>query len=245
MEIQFAATPAKRPNNSILSVHLDPNEELRVGGEIIIQLLDRSFEKKTIISMRKWKQETKQGKWLDVSFLSGSESGEVEVAGIKSNHIHTSNHPSFDEMDRMEKIVNITPFKELRLGKLSIHDYIEPGHKVPEQVISYLKTTKPYLMSPGIYDHPFKSGHRLLGPYLYTDDRYCWDRDTWKYVVKYGLTLPQEFIDHVMSPAGIHFLEEFKRTNPSWEGVIGCWKEESSMLCLLPDNAGNEAIEDF
>ena len=100
-------------------------------------------------------------------------------------------------------------------------------------------------MSPGIYEHPFKPGYRLLGPYQYTDDKFSWDRDTWKYVVKYGLTLPQEFIDHVLSPAGIQFLEEFRRTTPSWEGVICSWKDQAGTLCLLPDNAGNEDLENF
>jgi len=78
-------------------------------------------------------------------------------------------------MDRMAKIINITPFKELHSGKLSIHDHVESGYEVPEIVIAYLQTTKPYLMSPGIYELPFKPGHRLLGPYLYTLERPTWD----------------------------------------------------------------------
>jgi len=245
MEIQFAATPADCPTNSILSIRLGPDEVLNIDDEISIQLMDRSFEKRQIISMRKWKQGTKRGRWLEVSSLSGGESGEIEIAGIASNRIYTTSHPSFDEMDRMAKIINITPFKELRSGKMSIYDYVEPGYQVPGVVIAYLQTTKPYLMSPGIYEHPFKPGHRLLGPYRYTDDKFCWDRDTWKYVVKYGLTLPQEFIDHVLSPAGIQFLEEFKRTNPSWESVIRSWTDQPGMLCLLPDNAGNKDLENF
>lgn len=116
MEIQFAATPADHPTNSILSIRLDSNEELHVGDKIAIQLLDRSFEKRQIISMRKWKQGVKRGKWLGVSSFLGGESGEIEVADIKANLIHTTSHPSFDEMDRMAKITNITPFKELRAG---------------------------------------------------------------------------------------------------------------------------------
>jgi hypothetical protein len=31
--------------------------------------------------------------------------------------------------------------------------------------------------------------------------------DTWKYVLKYHVTLPKEFIDHVMSEEGIAFME--------------------------------------
>ena len=245
MEIQFAATSADRPTNAILSIRLDSNEELHMGDEITIQLLDHSFEKRQIVSMHKWKQGAKRGKWQEVSSFSGGEAGEIEITDIASNRIHTTSHPSFDKMDKMAKIINITPFKELHSGKLSIHDYVESGYEVPETVITYLQTTNPYLMSPGIYEHPFKPGYRLLGPYQYTDDKFSWDRDTWKYVVKYGLTLPQEFIDHVLSPAGIQFLEEFRRTPPSWEGVICSWKDQAGTLCLLPDNAGNEDLENF
>ena len=46
MEIQFAATSADRPTNAILSIRLDSNEELHMGDEITIQLLDRSFGSK-------------------------------------------------------------------------------------------------------------------------------------------------------------------------------------------------------
>ena len=79
---------------------------------------------------------------------------------------------------------------------------------MPNKVIAYLQTTMPFVMSPGFYDHPFKTGTHLLGPYRYTDGKYYWDRDTWKYVLKYNLVLLQEFIGHVMSDEGTSFLEK-------------------------------------
>ena len=64
--------------------------------------------------------------------------------------------------------------------------------------------------------HPFKEGKCLLGPYQYGDGKYAWHRDTWKYVVKYHLTLPEEFIEHVMSDAGTQFIEKVCCKADSW-----------------------------
>ena len=134
--------------------------------------------------------------------------------------------------------ISITPYKELRGGDESIHKHTKIGYAVPNKVIAYLQTTVPFMMSPGIYKHPFKAETRLLGPYLYTDGKYYWDRDTWKYVLKYNLVLPQEFIDHVMSDEGTAFLEKCEKENNSWGNVIGKWKEQPNTICLLPENAG-------
>lgn len=56
----------------------------------------------------------------------------------------------------MEKMVCISPFKEINGGEESIYDYVQDRYEVPDKVIAYLKTTNPYLMSLGIYKHPFK-----------------------------------------------------------------------------------------
>ena len=144
-----------------------------------------------------------------------------------------------------ENAISITPYKELRDGDESIHKHTQDGYAVPNKVIAYLQTTVPFMMSPGIYNHPFKAGTRLLGPYWYTDGKYYWDRDTWKYVLKYNLVLPQEFIDHVMSDEGTLFLEKCAKENNSWGNVIGKWKEQPNTICLLPENAGDIDLEDF
>ena len=145
----------------------------------------------------------------------------------------------------MEWPICITPYTELRAGEKSIYDYVREGYTVPDKVIAYLRTTKPFLMSPGIYDHPFKKGYRLTGPYLYTDGKYYWDRDTWKYVVKYGLTLPQDFIDHVMSDEGTRFIEKCIEEHDSWGNAIKEWKKRQGFICFLPENAGDHSIDDF
>lgn len=140
--------------------------------------------------------------------------------------------------------INLTPYKQLKIGTEDINDHIEDGFQVPAKVLTYLQVGEPYIMSPGIYDHPFKEGKRLLGPYIYSDGYYYWDRDTWKYVVKYGLILPQKFIDHVMSEAGTAFLEKHCTDN-KWKEVISEWKSDPNQLCLLPDNAGDIDLKDF
>ena len=143
----------------------------------------------------------------------------------------------------------LTPYKELRPSssslERSIYDYIKEDYSVPDKVIAYLRAGQPAYMCPGIYKHPLKNGITLLGPYVYTDGYYTWDRDTWKYVIKYGLTLPEAFIDHVMSEKGTAFIEQRMAENYNWSDVINSWTEKSDFLCLLPKNTGDKELEDF
>ena len=98
------------------------------------------------------------------------------------------------------------------------------------------------MMSPGVYEHPFIPGKRLLGPYCYTDGHYWWDRDTWKYVTKYHVRLPQEFVDFVMSGAG----DEFARTHIPY---ARSWFEtnygDEPHANFLPQDAGNTTLDNF
>ena len=70
---------------------------------------------------------------------------------------------------------------------------------------------------------------------MYTDGKYHWDRDTWKYVVKYHVTLPQEFIDHVMSEEGAAFIERFIDQSDSWSDTIKKLKKRQAfyVCCLI------------
>lgn len=145
----------------------------------------------------------------------------------------------------MQEMICVSPYRELRFGNESIFDHVQGNYSVPDRVIAYLRTTQPYLMSPGIYKHPFKPETDLLGPYLYTDGKYCWDRDTWKYVLKYHVTLPQDFIDHVMSDEGKAYLERFGVQSSSWSGIIEDWKEQKDRICLLPTDVGDISLDDF
>ena len=157
--------------------------------------------------------------------------------------------PSREIREKIAKMICLTPYKELNGGEESIFDHVKEGYKVPDKVIAYLRTKKPFLMSPGIYNNPFKESMRLYGPYLYTDDTYYWDRDTWKYIVKYGLELPQEFIDHVMSEAGTEFIDKQIKENESWSKVLKEWKENKKNILVLVDPNGEEddddSIDDF
>ena len=141
--------------------------------------------------------------------------------------------------------ISITPYRELRSGDQSIYDSVQEGYTIPPRVVAYLRAGRPYLMMPGIYPHPFKPGKRLLGPYKYTDGTYSWDRDTWKYAVKYHVVLPREFIDHVMSEAGAAFLAQYGAQTGAWSDTIKQWKERRDILCLLPDDAGETQLEEF
>ena len=141
--------------------------------------------------------------------------------------------------------IRLTPYKELKLGYKSIYDYVQVGYTVPPKVIAYLQTKEPSIMSPGIYTHPFKPKKHLLGPYTYTDGLYRWDRDTWKYVLKYGLTLPQSFIDHVMSDEGTEFLKKCGTKSDFWYNKIEVLEAGAPHLNLMPTDCGDVPLDDF
>ena len=246
MKITFAVTSSWGEENCILTIEAEDGEIICVGENISIELTDESFAERKIVSMRKFFSEgAKRGKWEDVDHIVNCETAEVTVENLRSNTVQTTSMPSHEKRKKWAQMICLTPYIELRGGEESIHDHIRKEYAVPDKVIAYLRTTKPFLMSPGIYDHPFKKGVRLLGPYLYTDDIYYWDRDTWKYVIKYGLELPQEFIDHVMSDEGTKFIEHQIETNESWTEAIRQWKKKKGFSCLLPDNAGDKELKDF
>ena len=136
-----------------------------------------------------------------------------------------------------EYLISLTPFKELKQGEESIYDYIDEAFVVPDKVLLYLQGGHNHVMSPGIYDHPFKKGETLLGPYIYTDDKYVWDRDTWKYVKKYHLRLPEEFIEYVMAKDP----KEIVDNRESWNKKFKEWGVNS----FLPENGGDVKLDDF
>lgn len=168
------------------------------------------------------------------------------VTNLSYHSVKTKENIEARELQEEHKNkICISPFKEIHCGQLSIYDYVKPGYSVPDKVIAYLRTTQPYMMSPGKYEHPFKKGFRLLGPYLYTDGTYYWDRDTWKYVMKYGVELPQEFIDHVMSEEGTAFIEKCIDDNISWSRETKKEKKLQGFSCYLLNEAEEKELEDF
>ncbi len=48
-----------------------------------------------------------------------------------------------------------------------------------------------------------------------------------------------------MPDAGTEFLKKQMKNNNSWTDRIKEWKEQKGTLCLLPDNAGDESLEDL
>lgn len=243
-----------------LQVRLDEGDILTAGGKIQIEMMDDSIIEREIKIINpklagdyaavceKAKQWEQSGETLQV--IKGPEECEVVVMHVPYHEVKTEeeirSRAAMEEfLEDLNSKVCITPFKELDSGEKSIHDFVEEGYSVPDKVIAYLRTTKPHMMSLGLYEHPFKPGTDLCGPYTYTDGYYYWDRDTWKYVLKYHVTLPQEFIDHVMSDEGTAFLREQEQATDSWAGRIQDLKKQEGVLCLLPDNAGDEELEDF
>lgn len=245
MEITFSAVSAYDDNHHILSIKADDDEVISVGQKISIMLTAETFEEHEIASMRRWelKPGAKHGKWIEVDSISGGQSCEADVYGIKG-HVQTTSMPSPAERRRLAAMINVMPYKEINGGEERIFDHIDESFEVPEKVILYLQTTQPHMVCMGIYQHPFKD-MSLCGPYWYTDGEYYWDRDAWKYVLKYHVTLPQKFIDKVMSDEGTAFLEKCAESDESWAKRIKEMKERPNMLCLMPDNAGDYSLDDF
>ncbi|MEF2896849.1 MAG: hypothetical protein U0N69_06335 [Senegalimassilia anaerobia] len=221
---------------------LEEGERLTVGGIVRIELMDDTVIEREILDLRK----PRDHRWFHVDELVGPAPFEIDVADHGDCEVKTPNAIAVREwIEKEKKMVCLTPFEELRLGDASIHDWVEEGYEVPDKVLAYLKTTEPYMMSPGIYEHPFKPGERLLGPYCYTDGHYFWDRDTWKYVTKYHVKLPQGFVDYVMSGAGDEFAREHIPWARSWFQHIEDSYDDTPHGNYLPEDAGNVDIEDF
>ena len=143
----------------------------------------------------------------------------------------------------MENLICISPFKELRGGEESIYDYIDKDFSVPDKVIAYLRVKTGCLARPGIYEHPFKVGMRLLGPFKYTDGKYIWDSDLWKYVLKYHVTLPQEFVDYVMSSVLDDYFIQHIEDSDIWPEYMKPYKKKQGWKSFLPNHS--DYREDF
>lgn len=263
MEILYVrGCPYEDNEGEVLNLHirLDEGDVLTEGGNIRIEMMDDSvIEREVKIINPKWAgdyaavcEEAKQWKQSGETLkeIKGPGEWDIVVMHVPYHEVKTEeeirNRAAMDEfLEDLNSKVCISPFKELNAGEKSIHDFVVEGYSVPDKVIAYLQTTNSHMMSLGLYEHPFKPGITLCGPYTYTDGYYYWDRDTWKYVLKYHVTLPQEFIDHVMSDAGTEFLEEQAKNNNSWVDRIKDLKEQEGTLCLLPEDAGNIEVDDF
>ena len=64
-------------------------------------------------------------------------------------------------------------------------------------------------------------------------------------MVKYHVTLPQEFIDYVMSGEGDAVLNEYQDQPDTWADVFQKMRERDNVNCMLPDDAGDMDIDDF
>lgn len=241
MEITFSSVSAYDDSHHILTIKTEEGETIHEGQTITVQLVDESFVDCEIASMRKWdpNYSKERGKWIDVDSVSNGESCEVDVYGLTGN-VQSTSMLSPEERRRLEAMINVTPYKEIEGGDESIYDHIDESFVVPEKVIQYLQTTNPHMVCLGVYKHPFKD-RDLLGPYLYTDGEYYWDRDTWKYVVKYHVTLPKAFIDKVMSEEGTAFLNSQAVPRDYWKKMM----DRPRTINMLPEDAGDIGLEEF
>ncbi len=59
------------------------------------------------------------------------------------------------------------------------------------------------------------------------------------------MELPQDFIDHVLSPAGQEFLEKAKQSGESRGQVFDEWDKDENNHVILPGGAGDIGVEEF
>ena len=245
--------PYEDKEGEVLNIHvsLDENEKISLGDTVKIEMMDGTYLEREVkiinpnyagdyaavsenVRLAGWKKSDKP-----ILSVTGKCLCRIVVMNVPYHEVKTEREIEERKMRaEMESKFWLTPYKELHMGDESIYDHTDETFEVPNKVILYLQTKELYLLSPGIYQHPFKKDMELLGPYIYSDGYYCWDRDTWKYVVKYGLTLPKKFIDYVMSDEADGFLA--KTHNSNWP----LQKRENS-LNLLPEDSGDIPLEKF
>lgn len=236
-----------------LTVALSEGEQVKKGDELELAQMDGSTIIRTVLCVNQWCYKDIE----DVRSCTDctERDGNLPVVGpcrveltlydVDTYTLDSEENRSTQEFIRMfQEHICITPYRELEMGSQSIYDNIQEGYTVPERVILYLQTKRLFTMALGVYVHPFKKDVNLLGPYMYTDGKYYWDRDTWKYVVKYGLKLSEDFIAHVMSEEGETFLQSVSEED-SWQERLQDLKQQKNTLCLLPDDAGDILLEEF
>lgn len=144
----------------------------------------------------------------------------------------------------MDELINLMPYEEICGGDECIYDHVDPDYVVPEKVIAYLQTTKDCFYFSCLYQHPFKN-MEMAGVSWKTDGEYMWPRDTWKYVLKYHVTLPQNFIDKVMSDRGTAFLEQLAREDENWAKCVRKANGEYTRECFIPEFSDDYPLEAF
>lgn len=234
-----------------LEVQLEADETISVGDLIRIEMLNDSFIEREVKLINPKKagdyypvsKKARESNWRRSKKPVLSVTGEcyctLIIQDCRSSDVKTKENIAVQAFfDEVQRRFCLTPYKELHMGEESIYDHIDRSVSVPDRVILYLQTKEPYYMCPGIYAHPFHDTKQLLGPYVYTDGYYYWDRDTWKYVVKYGLVLPQQFIDYVMTDKAAEFLDQ--KHNSDWHLA-----ERKNILNLLPEDSGDIPLDQF
>ncbi len=253
MEIISTTVMAKDERMVTLTVALSEGEQVQKGDELELAQMNGSNITRKVLCVNQWCYKDIEDMCTCTDCTQ--KDGNLPVMGpchvklrfydVDTHALDSEENRSTQEFIRMfQEHICITPYQELQMGSQSIYDNLQKGYAVSERVILYLQTKRLFTMALGIYAHPFKKDVDLLGPYMYTDGKYYWDRDTWKYVVKYGLKLPEDFITHVMSEEGEAFLQSAIGTD-SWQEQLQELKQQKTTLCLLPDDAGDISFDAF
>ena len=101
----------------------------------------------------------------------------------------------------MKKVKLIGLFREFTLDPKdsSLKDNVsEKPQTNEERIVSYLKSGKLLVASPGVVTDVLSHSNEIIGSsHVYTDGSWAWYSNLAYYVEKYHLVLPKEFISHM------------------------------------------------
>lgn len=118
------------------------------------------------------------------------------------------------------------------------------GYQVPDKVIAYLCAGRSKGAVAHLMQHPFKSD-KSISCHRYGDEMYTWYKDTWKFVVKYGLQLPKEFIDKVMSLESDIYFQNMIHILYGDKPLLEKHKQSLGYKCFLPSHSQLKELKDF
>ena len=156
-----------------LNVELAEGEEIRLNEPITIEMMDGTFLEREVhlinpryagdycVISNKVKKKVETGEYGTsekiTDLVIGSCIADIVVTDVPYHEVKSDEEiVARKAIEEMRKMTCLSPFKELHFGDKSIHDYVQEGYTVPDKVIAYLRITEPYMMCPGIYEHPFK-----------------------------------------------------------------------------------------
>ena len=158
--LSVARCPYKDYNNQIihLNIKLDEGEKICLNEIILIEMMDGTFLERevrlinpkyegdyhVISNMAKKKVEEREYGMSEkiTEEVTGPSTADIIVTDIPPHEVkNDAEIAARKAIERMEKMICLSPFKELHLGDKSSYAFVEEGYSVSDKVIAYLRIT--------------------------------------------------------------------------------------------------------